>query len=233
MRLALYPGPCGLGIATLWVRTVCVCAPARACECACVCVLHGLRAAGANRERMGGTAGLLSAIVGGMSAHMANADVQRAGLEALWQLASHGTTRCGAHSVGVWRMGVCLSCAASVLQASLVSMHRPVNLWQSCAGGLGIAMWWVCMAWMPLVLCAADSNQERMGSTAGLLSALVGGMSADEANADVQRAGLEALRQLLRHGTTQCSAKRRRVGMCACVEQPVLGGRLVPLCTGS
>ena len=48
--------------------------------------------------RMGSTAGLLSAIVGGMSAHVANVDVQRAGLEALWYLAWHGTTQCVVHT---------------------------------------------------------------------------------------------------------------------------------------
>ena len=83
------------------------------------------------------------------------------------------------------------------------------------------------MVCAPLVLCAAVPNQERMGSTAGLLSAIVGGMSAHVANHEVQMAGLEALGHLARHGTAQCSAHSIGVWrMCACVEPPVLGWRV-------
>ena len=83
------------------------------------------------------------------------------------------------------------------------------------------------MVCVPLVLCVAEPNQERMGSTAGLLSAIVGVMSARVEDADVQRAGLKALWELAEHGATQCGAHSVGVWrMCACVEQPVFGCRV-------
>ena len=93
-------------------------------------------------------------------------------------------------------------------------------------------MSWVRVVCVPLVLCVAEASRERMGSTVGLLSAIVGGMSAHVANAALQGEGLGALMHLAGHGTTQCDAHSVGVWrMCACVEQPVWLPR-VPLCTG-
>ena len=87
------------------------------------------------------------------------------------------------------------------------------------------------MECVPLVLCAAEANRERMGSAAGLLSAIGGGMSAHVANADVQSEGLWALGELAQPCTTQCGAHSVHVRrMSACVEQSVWLPR-VPLCT--
>ena len=58
--------------------------------------------ADANRERIGSTEGVWSAVVAGLSAHVGSADVQRAGLAALQTLA---------HNNGTWRVTVPCQCA--------------------------------------------------------------------------------------------------------------------------
>ena len=148
---------------------------------------------------MGSTVALLSAIVGGMSAYAANLAVQKAGLGALWRLAEHGTTYCGAQQCGarLEQPGACASCAGP-----LPCDDRVHAAWLPRRG----YTWHV-----PVVMCAPDANQQRMGSTVGLLPAIVGGMSVHVEHVDVQRAGLEALQQLATHSTSQCGAKRRRV----------------------